>query len=63
MTRIESTVTGNEPGTFIADGHVALKDQSQVGSLGLGTRSGLGVEFFFDIEFVFCFSGVGGGVG
>jgi len=28
--QIESTVTGNEPGTFIADEHVALQDQSQV---------------------------------
>ncbi|CAE7383036.1 unnamed protein product [Symbiodinium pilosum] len=28
--QIESTVTGNEPGTFIANEQVALKDQSQV---------------------------------
>ncbi|CAE7242014.1 unnamed protein product [Symbiodinium microadriaticum] len=28
--QIESTVTGNEPGTFIANDQIALKDQSQV---------------------------------
>ena len=29
--QIESTVTGNEPGTFIANEQIALKDQSQAG--------------------------------
>ena len=41
--QIESTVTGNEPGTFIANDQIALKDQSQVGGWGGGGGGGGGV--------------------